>query len=338
MTSLRVLPFFFASVLAPITIGCAASTMLGRSVAASWSTPAPAPVHVAYPVRHDARVAVTWIGHASVLVQIDDKFVLTDPVFTDTVGGVSKRLVQPGLSPSELPRIDVVAISHVHFDHLSYGSLDAIASRVGRMVVPRGGLVYVPNMAFPVDELARWKGMDVDGLHVTAVPVKHVGFRYGADAAWAREGFTGWVFEYHGITVYFGGDTAYEPAAFDATAKRFPSIDLALIPIAPIEPRGFMKATHVDGREAILAFERLHAKHMVPIHHGTFINSTDEPGDALRVLGEAMKERGVGGDRVPVVPIGGQFVLRAAHGFGAGEEKPGTGTGTGGGIRTGADR
>src|SRR6185312_11471672 len=101
----------------------------------------------------------------------------------------------------------------------------------------------------------------------------------------------GYVIEYHGMTVYFGGDTAYVAANFWRTAQKFPSIDLALMPIAPIHPRDFMKHSHVDPAEAVQAFLDLKAKRMVPIHFDTFINSTDEVGDATRVLGEVMRER-----------------------------------------------
>src|SRR5690606_26103988 len=97
-----------------------------------------------------------------------------------------------------------------------------------------------------------------------------------------RESFTGYVIEHDGLKVYFGGDTAYDQRLFVETAARYPDIDVALLPIAPIEPRDFMRRTHLDPDEAVRAFIDLGAKRMVPIHYGTFINSTDAPGDALR--------------------------------------------------------
>jgi N-acyl-phosphatidylethanolamine-hydrolysing phospholipase D len=261
------------------------------------------------PVRKDARLAALWVGHATVLVQIDDKLILTDPVFTDTVaGGFSKRLVEPGLDAKDLPPIDVAVISHMHFDHLSLGSLDLVETKLKHLLVPEEGLVYLPNYRFGMHEVPKWQTVDVGGVHVTAVPVSHPGFRYGADAAWMTKSATAWLFEYHGFTVYFGGDTAYDGEAFRETGKRFPKIDLALLPIAPVEPPSFARATHVDGREALRAFHDLGAKEMIPIHFDTFPHGIDPPGYATKVLREAMKEQAVPEERVHILCIGEQYV------------------------------
>jgi L-ascorbate metabolism protein UlaG (beta-lactamase superfamily) len=118
---------------------------------------------------------------------------------------------------------------------------------------------------------------------------------------------TAWVFEYDGLTAYFGGDTAYDHAAFAATAARFPRVDVALLPIAPVEPASFARPTHVDGAEALRAFVDLGAAHMVPIHYDTFAHGTDPEGYAAEVLRRAMVREGIGEDRVHVLPVGGQW-------------------------------
>jgi len=153
-----------------------------------------------------------------------------------------------------------------------------------------------------------WSSIEDGGLRITAVPVKHVGYRYGIDGAWMRTSFTGYVFEYHGLTVYFSGDTAYDGDGFRATAARFPSIDLVLIAIAPIHPRGFMRAVHVDPGEALRAFVDLGARTMVPIHYDTLVNGFDSPGEARETLKRVASERGLT-ERVRVLPIGGQGVI-----------------------------
>jgi L-ascorbate metabolism protein UlaG (beta-lactamase superfamily) len=276
-----------------------------------FSTPRPVAHRIDHPRRDDARLAVLWVGHATALVQMDDRFVLTDPFFTASVGQLSVRLQEAGLDPANLPPLDAVVISHMHFDHLSLGSLDMIESKTRRLFVPRGGTIYVPDYAFDVRELSTWASFeDGSGLRVTAVPVKHVGFRYGLDAAWMTDTFTGYVFEYHGLTVYFAGDTAYDAERFRATAAVFPRIDLALIPIAPIHPREVMEATHVDPPEALRAFQDLGAHTMVPIHFDTLVNGFDAPGEARAVLEREARARGLG-DRVRILPIGGQAVIVA---------------------------
>ncbi len=274
-----------------------------------FSSPLPVPNRITQPRRADARLAVLWVGHATVLLQMDDKLILTDPLLENTVGQLTRRLQEPGIDPANLPPLDAVVVSHMHFDHLSLGSLDLIESRVHRLIVPEGGMVYVPNYAFDVRELPTWQSFEEGGLRITAVPVKHVGFRYGVDAGWMTTSFTGYVFEYHGLTVYFSGDTAYDAERFRATAARFPSIDLAMIAIAPIHPRGLMEATHVDPAEAVQAFLDLGARTMVPIHYDTLVNGFDAPGEARATLVKVMKERGLGEDRVRILPIGGQAVI-----------------------------
>jgi L-ascorbate metabolism protein UlaG (beta-lactamase superfamily) len=274
-----------------------------------FSTPRPVTGRITRPRRDDARLAVLWVGHATVLLQMDDKFILTDPLLQDSVGQVTRRVQEPGIDPENLPPLDLVVVSHMHFDHLSLGSLDRIEHKARRMVVPRGGLVYVPNYAFDTRELATWQSLDDGGLRVTAVPVKHVGYRYGIDAAWMKTSFTGYVFEYHGLTVFFSGDTAYDAARFRATAARFPSIDLALIAIAPIHPRSFMQEVHVDPPEAVQAFLDLGARTMVPIHYDTLVNGFDAPGEPRATLERSMRDRGLGPERVRILPIGGQAVI-----------------------------
>jgi L-ascorbate metabolism protein UlaG (beta-lactamase superfamily) len=281
---------------------------LSLTVSALLAPTPPAPVHAAQPYRRDARLAATWIGHATVLLQLDDKVVLTDPVFTARVGGLSPRLVAPGLRACELPPVDVALISHMHLDHLSYGSLSLIASRTRTLILPAGGLDYVHAYSFEEVELGRWQSWEHDGLKVTAVPVKHPGWRWAIDALWRPQSFTGYVIEYRGQRVFFGGDTALDEADFAEVRRRFPSLDLAILPIAPVQPREFMKRTHMDPAEAVRAFQLLGAKAMLPIHFDTFINSTDAPGDAPRLLDDAAAKAGIAA-QVARLQIGEQRVF-----------------------------
>jgi N-acyl-phosphatidylethanolamine-hydrolysing phospholipase D len=305
---MRVLRLFVLLGLVTCSSACVLGKVFVRNVGALASTPEKVPNRIQHPVRKDARLAALWIGHATVLVQMDDKMILTDPVFTKTVaGGFSKRLVEPGIDPKDLPPIDVTLISHMHFDHLSLGSLDILEPKIKQLLVPEEGLVYLPNYRFGMHEVSKWQTVDIDGVQVTAVPVSHPGFRYGADAAWMKKSATAWLFTYHGFTVYFGGDTAYDAASFRETGKRFSKIDLALLPISPIEPPSFARATHVDGREALKAFKDLGAGEMIPIHFDTFPHGIDPAGYATNVLREGMKEQAVTEERVHILQIGEQY-------------------------------
>jgi L-ascorbate metabolism protein UlaG (beta-lactamase superfamily) len=288
--------------------GCVLGRAAGRATVSLFESPRKVN-KLKDPIDKNARLAVLWIGHASALIQIDDKVILTDPVFTSSVGQLSKRLVEPGLDPENLPPCDAVLVSHMHFDHLSLGSLDEIQRKVRMLLMPPEGVTYLTDFAFPVLELRPWQAYEKDGLRVTAVPVDHVGFRYGADDAWMTRSFTGYVIEYHGVQVYFGGDTAYDQKLFVDVAQRFTNLQLALLPIGPIEPREIMRRFHTDPREAVQAFIDLNAKWMVPIHYDTFINSTDDAGDALRDLRAAEKKWDLGNRQVVPVAIGERHVF-----------------------------
>lgn len=259
------------------------------------------------PRSDDARLSIQWIGHATMLVQMDDKWILTDPFLTKRMALVQGRLVEAGLTPEELPPIDTVLISHMHPDHLSLGSLGRIQRRVSRLFVPQGGLVYIPRYSFDSRELRTWESFESGGMRITAVPVAHVGGRYGIDAKWMTKSFTGYVVEYHGLSVFFAGDTAYDAAAFRRTARSFPHLDVALLPIAPIEPYDRMRKVHMDPDGALDALGDLGASKMVPMHFDT-LRSDDGPGAARERLVAQAHARGLD-SRVALLRVGERAVL-----------------------------
>ena len=294
-----------------LAAGCG---FIGRTLKRNLDAP-PEPTKIANkirdPRRADARLSVLWIGHATALVQMDDIFVLTDPVFTNNVGQLSPRLVEPGLDPADLPPLAAVVISHMHFDHLSYDSLSMIEDKTPIVLLPPGAKASMPRYGFESRELDRWESYEAGSVRVTAVPVRHVGGRWGIDQAWNARAFTGYVFQYRGLSVYFGGDTAFDRERFEETHSRFPDLSMALLPICPTEPRDFMRRTHMDSIEALAAFSILGARYMVPMHYDTFINSDDRPGDCPRLLLEHMREQKVTSDQVVILAIGEQRVLIA---------------------------
>ena len=142
---------------------------------------------------------------------------------------------------------------------------------------------------------------------MTALPVRHPGYRYGLDAAWMTKSASSWLVEYRGLVVYFAGDTAFDAAMFEQIAERVPHIDLALLPIGPVEPAEFARPTHLDGAQALEAFRLLKARHFVPIHYDTFAHGVDPAGLATKRLFEALPDAGVDADAVHVLTAGACF-------------------------------
>ena len=228
------------------------------------------------PISPNAKLSVVLIGHATTLIQIYDKVILTDPIMTNTIAMIHKRFTEPGIEIEDIPKVDATLISHNHMDHLSLSTLGDLQHKITKMFVPEEGLTYIPNYDFPTFEIKAWQTWNKDGLKITAIPVQHRGGRYGLDESWMKISCTGYVIQYRDITVFFGGDTGYNDTIFKNVNKKFPKIDLALIPIAPISPREFMKRAHVDPDEGVMAFEDLKADRMMPIHFDTFPNSTND--------------------------------------------------------------
>ena len=290
--------------------GCKVALLAESNAAVFFRTPDP-PAARAQPVfAKDARIAATWIGQATVLLQLDDKFVLTDPIFTEYAGYVTHRLVEPGLTVDQLPGLAAVVVSHRHLDHLSPRSLKAIGPKTPVVVVPPGAAGDIPRGPYRVEELPRWESRVEDGVRITAVPVAHSGGRF-LDAKRHPLAFTGYVIEYHGLTVYFPGDTAFAPEDFEAVGRAFPRIDLALMPIGPILPRATTHPNHIDPAEALEAAHLLGAAEMLPIHHDTFVHSLDKPGDELRELERALASSSppYPPDRVHVVQVGERWTF-----------------------------
>ncbi|MGZ3421484.1 MAG: MBL fold metallo-hydrolase [Polyangiales bacterium] len=292
-------------VLCALLLACGRVHTVVRGSTSIFRTSAPAPKHDL--PANDAELAVLWVGHATVLVQLRDRVVVTDPVTTATVGQLSKRIVEPGLRADQFPPIDLVAISHVHYDHLSLGTLSALEKKIQFLAIPSGGLAYVPDYAFDATEVEAWKSVTRGDLTFTCTPAAHLGWRYGFDG-WAHV-MGGWVFEQAGKTVYFAGDTGYDRALFQAIAKRFPHIDLALLPIAPMEPHGLMGSWHMNPADAVKAFVDLGAERMMPIHYDTFINSLDDPGEALPKLYQAADAAKIPREKLTVLRIGERRVV-----------------------------
>jgi len=269
----------------------------------------PAPRMITTPIHPLAALAVGWVGHATTLFQIHDKIFVTDPLFTSTVGIVVKRYIEAGLDPAILPRVDFTLISHTHFDHFSFGSLEQLPKN-GFLAIPLGSLRYTPDFGFKaIYELGPWEVAEEDGVRITAVPVQHFSGRYGIDRAWMMDhGYTGYVVEYKDWAVFFGGDTGYHPELFKEIGKRF-NIDLAILPIGPGGSWEIGSRIHVHPRGALMIFQDVGADYMAPMHHRTlFYGSGRDPSQSIRTLRALAAEMGLT-DRIIDLDIGEQRII-----------------------------
>jgi L-ascorbate metabolism protein UlaG (beta-lactamase superfamily) len=230
----------------------------------------------------DGELRVTIVNHSTVLFQCRDVTILTDPVWSERASPFQwigpRRRRAPGLRWEDLPRIDVVLLSHNHYDHLDLAALRKLADQnASQFVMPLGiGRLLEANGIGPVHELD-WDGsLALSPITIHAVPALHFSARGLFDRN--RTLWCGFVIEISGRIIYFAGDTAFG-SHFDAIRERFGAPRLALLPIGAYEPRWFMSPVHMGPESAVKAHEILGAEISIAIHHGTF-QLADEALDA----------------------------------------------------------
>lgn len=223
-------------------------------------------------VRTD-QIELYWIGHATVLIHLYDKWIITDPNFSMRTGGVVKRLSEPGIDINSIRPVDVIVVSHNHFDHLDAPSLKMLkGSR--HLFAPKSGFAYIPEgVARMEHRVTEGYSYEEDGLKITPVPVAHFGGRMLVDNIWDGDPYTGYVIEYKGFTVFFAGDTGYDDQKF-RELKYYFKIDVALIPVGPAggfgTGSGLGNAVHVNPYGALQIYRDTGARYMIPVHHSTF--------------------------------------------------------------------
>jgi len=244
---------------------------------------------------HDS-IASTFIGHSTFLLQIGGVCVLTDPIWSERCSPVSfvgpRRVRPPGQSLDILPAVDLLLVSHNHYDHMDLPSLRKVQTRWSPGVAT--GLGNARHLAKAgirsAPELDWWQSIEIAGARVTYVPAQHFSARGLYDRNRCLWG--GFVIEVRGAVVYFAGDSGYSPY-FAEIGHRFPRIDLALLPIGAYEPRWFMRQHHMNPLEAVQAHRDLAPVRSLGMHFGTFQltdEGIDEPVSALR---RARAEAGV---------------------------------------------
>jgi L-ascorbate metabolism protein UlaG (beta-lactamase superfamily) len=251
----------------------------------------------------DGQVSLAWLGHATLLGNLLGSWFLTDPALEARIGigrGLAKfgprRLVAPALTANELPRLDLLLLSHAHMDHTDLGTLSRLPRTVPVVVQP-GNRDLVRRFR-QVTELGWGERAEIGGIEVESVEVRHWGARMITDR---HRGYGGYVLRRNGRTILFAGDTAYTDALTPIGRRH--RVDVAVLPIGAYDP---WIANHASPEQAWSMAEALGARHVLPIHHSTFRLSReplDEPIARLRAAA------GSDDARIGLSEVGETFIL-----------------------------
>jgi len=285
--------------------------------------------------RADMEPGVTWIGHATMLVQAGGLSVLTDPIFSRRASPVQflgpARAQKPGIALEDLPHIDVVVISHNHYDHLDRASVKALAGQAGGeplFLVPLGLKAWLQRLGVTrAVELDWWESyVHEAGPRGEVGPKEEAGggpveFHFTPVQHWSGRSLQdrnktlwgGWAVFGADCHWYFTGDTGYSRDFMDIrhrfAARQTPQqgggFDMALIAVAACLPRWFMQLQHVDPLEAVQVHLDLGAKRSVGVHWGTFTLADDALDHALHEMPGALRAKGVSEESFCLLPIGG---------------------------------
>jgi L-ascorbate metabolism protein UlaG (beta-lactamase superfamily) len=249
-------------------------------------------------------IFAAWLGHSTVLLKIDGVTILTDPVFSERIGlnlgpmtlGL-KRIVAPALGQREIPRPDIVLLSHAHMDHFDLPSLRALESQETRVITASktSDLLRVPGYA-GVNELAWGESARIGDIAVRALEVNHWGARMHSDT-W--RGFNGYLIESPRYRVLFAGDTALTDSFRSVRDTR--GIDLAIMPIGAYNP--WIRA-HCNPEQALRMANDAGAEFVLPVHHKTFQLSNEGYDEPIERLSNAISG---GPHRLALTQIGQEF-------------------------------
>lgn len=256
---------------------------------------------------------ITVINHATVLIQMNGINIITDPVYSTRVSPLSfvgpKRAVNPGVAFEDLPSIDIVLISHNHYDHLDLDTLKKISKRDNPQIFVglKTKQFLNDNQISNVKEFDWWQKERVEinksQIEISFVPAQHWSARGVFDK---REMLWGGFVIEGNKRVYFAGDTGYGKF-FKMIHEKYKEIDLALLPIGAYEPRWFMKYAHMNPEDAVQAMLDLEASKAVGIHFGTFQLTDEGISDPVKLLKETLLSRSVEPDRF-IAPIFGKAI------------------------------
>lgn len=255
-----------------------------------------------------SQVTVGWIGHSSLLINLNGKWILTDPVFRKRVGvdilnlqfGI-KRHVFPAIRLEDLPPIDYIFLSHAHMDHVDIPTLKKLANPKTKVVTAKNTSKLLSNMQF--QKIYELEGKETimldDDFRVQAVPVRHWGNRFPWNVHF---GYTGYILESKGSRIFFPGDTAYTP---DFRWLQELDLDITCMPIGAYFPDSYQRA-HCTPEQAWEMYQDTGAKYLVPIHWDTFVLSREPIKEPMERLQRAA---GTKVDQIVITKHGESFCL-----------------------------
>jgi L-ascorbate metabolism protein UlaG (beta-lactamase superfamily) len=260
------------------------------------------------------KIQITWVGHSTFLIQVAGINIITDPIWSERASPIPwlgpKRHARPGITLADLPKIDVVLISHTHYDHLDRPTIKKLGA-VPHFILPPNVASWFAQLGITnTTELLWWSDKEISHIKITAVPANHWSKRnlFGtSDAGWS-----GYMIESPAGAIYFAGDTGYHEEYFKAIGKKFSRIDVGLIPIGAYYPEWIFGRYYVNPNEAVKVHQEVGAQKSIGMHWGTF-KLTEEPmAEPPVLLATEAAAAGLDGDEFTAMKIGETRVILSA--------------------------
>lgn len=244
------------------------------------------------------KIKITYIAHASILIESEIGSIITDPMFSERISFIKLKHEQK-YNPKNLPDLSAVLISHTHLDHFDHPSFNYISTTVPIIVPENTQKTISKHLPNPVIELSEWAEHSFpNGIKVYSIPVTHPNYRC---VPLSQNKSAGYLIEIQGKKILFVGDTTYNSYFKDIGHAH--NIDLAILPIGSYSPAFIMKRFHMDPAEAVQAMIDLNAKKMIPIHWGSFRLSLEKMDAPIKWLEKAAKDRGIS-EKITIVEHG----------------------------------
>ncbi len=270
---------------------------------------------------------IAYVGHATVFINFFGTMILTDPIYSNRVGKIIKRRVAPGIKLEELPPLDLVLVSHAHFDHLDRQTLKKLAPKTRTLIIAKNCRDLVEDLGFEKIMELDWDQKyeehnspqspltlrgEAPSLRIREGELRILSFRprhWGTRVPWERikRGYNSYILSKNAVNIFFAGDTAYSRTLIEALKNH--QIDIALLPIGAYSPPYF-RTFHLSPEDAARMFEEMGAKILIPIHWGVFklsLEPMDEPPEGINKEMQARNQK----DKLKLLRPGEYFFLQS---------------------------